>query len=152
MAPLAALDGSAHAPHFARIKTAAQLDAALAANRGKPVLLDFYADWCVSCKEMERRTFAQPEVAARLSGAVLLQADVTASDADDRALLKRFGLFGPPGIILFDKDGQEVADARVIGFQDAPAFLRSLEKFGTAPKTDLLASQGNPVAHGALLH
>ncbi|MFX5756567.1 thioredoxin family protein, partial [Acinetobacter baumannii] len=85
----------------------AELDAriAQASAAGKPVLLDFYADWCVSCTEMERFTFSDPRVQARLADVVKLQADVTANTADDKALLKRFGLFGPPGIILFGDDG-----------------------------------------------
>jgi thiol:disulfide interchange protein DsbD len=113
---------------FTRVKTVAQLDAALAATNGKTALLDFYADWCVSCKEMEKLTFIAPQVKNRLAGTVLLQVDVTANDADDKALLKRFNLFGPPGIILFDKNGREIADARVIGYQDAPSFLASLSR------------------------
>jgi thiol:disulfide interchange protein DsbD len=99
------------------------------------VLLDFYADWCVSCKEMEKLTFPDAKVSARLANVVLLQADVTANNADDRALLKRFGLFGPPGIILFDKDGRE-RPVRVIGYQSAPRFLDSLERaLGPQPQT-----------------
>ncbi len=95
-----------HAVRFERVRSVAELDArvARAAAAGKPVLLDFYADWCVSCKEMERLTFTDAKVRARMSEIVLLQADVTANNADDKALLKRFGLFGPPGIILFGAD------------------------------------------------
>jgi len=113
---------------FTRIKTVEQLDAALAQTGGKTALLDFYADWCVSCKEMEKLTFVDPAVKARLANTVLLQVDVTANDAADRALLKRFGLFGPPGIILFDRQGREIADSRVIGYQDTNKFLGSLGK------------------------
>ncbi|KGF78429.1 protein-disulfide reductase [Massilia sp. JS1662] len=128
LAPLARFTGGAHAQPlaFTRIKTVAQLDAALAATGGRTALLDFYADWCVSCKEMEKLTFVDPAVKARLANTVLLQVDVTANDADDRAMLKRFGLFGPPGIILFDKQGKEIPDSRVIGYQDANKFLGSL--------------------------
>jgi thiol:disulfide interchange protein DsbD len=130
LAPLAHLRGGPAAPAlaFGRIKSVADLDAALAANKGRTALLDFYADWCVSCKEMERRTFVDRGVQARLADTLLLQADVTANDADDRALLKRFGLFGPPGIILFDRGGREIPDGRVIGYQDTDKFLRSLQK------------------------
>jgi thiol:disulfide interchange protein DsbD len=127
LAPLAQLTGK-HAPTlaFARIKTVAQLDAALAATGGKTVMLDFYADWCVSCKEMEKLTFVDPQVQAMLANTVLLQVDVTANDADDKAMLKRFGLFGPPGIILFDASGREIADSRVIGYQNPEKFRASL--------------------------
>jgi thiol:disulfide interchange protein DsbD len=130
LAPLARFTGGAQAQAlaFTRIKTVAQLDAALAAARGRTAMLDFYADWCVSCKEMEKLTFVDPAVKAKLANTVLLQVDVTANDADDRAMLKRFGLFGPPGIILFDRGGREVADGRVIGYQDSAKFLGSLQK------------------------
>jgi thiol:disulfide interchange protein DsbD len=114
---------------FERVKSVAELDALLL-TAGKPVMLDFYADWCVSCKEYEQFTFRDPQVQAKLAGAVLVQADVTANDADDRALLKRFQLFGPPGIIFFNPQGQEQMAARVIGYQDAPQFLRSLQAAG----------------------
>jgi thiol:disulfide interchange protein DsbD len=77
---------------------------------------------------MEKLTFPEQAVKAKLANTVLLQADVTANDAADKAMLKRFGLFGPPGIILFDRSGKEIADSRVIGYQDASKFLRSLEK------------------------
>jgi thiol:disulfide interchange protein DsbD len=111
---------------FERIKTVAELDARVAAAT-KPVMLDFYADWCVSCKEMEKFTFADPAVAAQLKEFTLLQADVTANNADDKALLKRFSLFGPPGIIFF-KNGQEIAGLRVVGYQPAPQFITALER------------------------
>jgi thioredoxin:protein disulfide reductase len=100
----------------------------LAQSSGKTVMLDFYADWCVSCKEMEKLTFADARVQAHFSNMVLLQADVTANNADDKALLKRFKLFGPPGIIFFDKQGHELQGVRVIGYQDADKFLRSLSQ------------------------
>ncbi|WP_374359477.1 protein-disulfide reductase DsbD [Pseudoduganella danionis] len=129
LAPLAHLGGQQHKPLvFQRIKTVQQLDAVLANTGGKTVMLDFYADWCVSCKEMEKLTFVAPSVQAALANTVLLQVDVTANDADDKAMLKRFGLFGPPGIILFDRSGKEIAGARVIGFQDAAKFTTSLER------------------------
>jgi len=114
---------------FERVRSLAELDArvARAAAAGQPVLLDFYADWCVSCKEMERFTFSDERVRARLSGVVMLQADVTRNNADDRALLKRFGLFGPPGIILYGADGRE-RPVRVIGYQPAARFLDSLSR------------------------
>ncbi|PLQ01105.1 thiol:disulfide interchange protein [Cupriavidus pauculus] len=125
------------AVRFERVRSVAELDArvAQAAAAGRPVLLDFYADWCVSCKEMEKLTFPDAKVKARLANVVLLQADVTANNADDKGLLKRFGLFGPPGIILFGPDGRE-RPVRVIGYQSANRFLDSLERaFGKAPQT-----------------
>jgi thiol:disulfide interchange protein DsbD len=114
---------------FKRIKSVAELDAVTAAA-GKPVMLDFYADWCVSCKEMERFTFRDERVRIRLANTVLLQADVTANNDDDKALLKRFGLFGPPGIVFYDRSGQLLANPRVIGYQDGDAFLASLAAAG----------------------
>jgi thioredoxin:protein disulfide reductase len=93
---------------------------------GKPVMLDFYADWCVSCKEMERFTFTDPKVRAELDQMLLLQVDVTANNAHDRALLKRFSLFGPPGIVFFDADGREIKGLRVIGYQNAERFVKTL--------------------------
>lgn len=127
LAPLAHLTGT-RAKHveFMRVKSVAELDAVLAQSKGKTVLLDFYADWCVSCKEMEKFTFSDPRVQAQFANMVLLQADVTANNADDKALLKRFRLFGPPGIIFFDKQGREIQGGRVIGYQDTEKFLRSL--------------------------
>jgi thiol:disulfide interchange protein DsbD len=104
----------------------AELDAALK-SATQPVMLDFYADWCVSCKEMERFTFADPQVAAAMGKFTLLKADVTANNEADKALLKRFGLFGPPGIIFFDKAGGEIAHLRVIGFVPADKFIPTLE-------------------------
>ena len=116
-------------PRFDRVASVAELDQRLQ-SAGRPVMLDFYADWCVSCKEMEAQTFVDPAVRAKLDKAVLLRADVTANSSDDRALLKRFNLFGPPGIILFDAQGHEVETARVVGFQDAPRFAASLANAG----------------------
>jgi len=114
-------------PRFTRIRTVAELDQALATT-SKPVMLDFYADWCVACKEMERMTFPEARVRAVMQGMQLLQVDVTANNADDKALMKRFQLFGPPGIILFDANGQEVPQGRIIGFTPAAAFVRQLQR------------------------
>jgi thiol:disulfide interchange protein DsbD len=132
--PLAALRTQAVAGEvtklaFVPVRSVAELDARLAAV-DRPVMLDFYADWCVSCKEMERYTFADPAVRDRLAGFTLLKADVTANTADDKALLARFGLFGPPGIVFFTPGGQEVPGLRVVGFQEAASFLRMLDKAG----------------------
>jgi thiol:disulfide interchange protein DsbD len=129
LAPLAHLTGGAHQGlTFKRIKTVGDLDRELAAAGGKTVMLDFYADWCVSCKEMEKLTFVDPAVQAKLANTILLQVDVTANDAEDKAMLKRFKLFGPPGIILFGADGKEIEDSRVIGYQDPKKFLNSLAR------------------------
>jgi thiol:disulfide interchange protein DsbD len=110
---------------FERVKTVAELDARLAAA-DKPVLLDFYADWCVSCKEMEKYTFSDARVAAQMRRMTLLQVDVTANTDEDKALLKRFNLFGPPGIIFFDRQGQERQGLRVVGYQPADRFIKVL--------------------------
>ncbi|MES2319723.1 MAG: protein-disulfide reductase DsbD [Pseudomonadota bacterium] len=117
-----------HTLPFVRIKTVAQLDAALANTGGKTVMLDFYADYCTSCKEMEKLTFTDPRIKAQLASTLLLQVDVSANDADDRAMLKRFTLFGAPGIILFDASGAEIPDSRVVGYQNADEFSASLLK------------------------
>src|SRR5258707_46013 len=110
---------------FTRVASVAELDQRLA-TAGKPAMLDFYADWCVSCKEMEKLTFSDPRVRAELDRMLLLQADVTAANAADRALLKRFSLFGPPGIIFFDAQGREIPGLRVIGYQPPERFLKTL--------------------------
>jgi thiol:disulfide interchange protein DsbD len=114
---------------FRRVASVEELDAALREG-GRPALLDFYADWCVSCKEMERFTFADPKVHERLGRALLLQADVTRNTEADRALLRRFSLFGPPGIVFFDAQGREQAAVRVIGYQAPARFLQSLDAAG----------------------
>jgi thiol:disulfide interchange protein DsbD len=115
----------AESPRFERVGTVAELDARLK-TVSQPVMLDFYADWCVSCKEMERFTFSHPKVRAALAQMVLLQVDVTKNTPEDQALLKRYRLFGPPGIIFFDGAGREIPGLRVIGFQPADKFLQSL--------------------------
>ena len=110
---------------FVRIESNAELDAKLA-TAGRPVMLDFYADWCVSCKEMEHFTFSDARVKKEFESMLLLQVDVTANAAEHKALLKRFSLFGPPGIIFFDAQGREVKGLRVIGYQNAERFLKTL--------------------------
>jgi thiol:disulfide interchange protein DsbD len=118
-------------PTFIKIRTLAELDAQLqivAQTTKKPVMLDFWAEWCISCKEMERFTFTQADVAKRMQDFVLLKADVTENNAADRLLLARFGLFGPPGIIFFDAQGREKFGQRVVGFQNAEQFLQQLER------------------------
>lgn len=112
---------------FVKVRSVQELDAILAgANR--PVLLDFYADWCVSCIEMERFTFTDPAVAQSMSQFVLVQADVTKNTDEDRALLERFRLFGPPGIIFFDAAGRALDSPRVIGFMRAEPFNDALQQ------------------------
>jgi thiol:disulfide interchange protein DsbD len=132
--PLAALGGqppvTSKGLTFQHVGSEAELDAALQSAGGRLVMLDFYADWCVSCKEMERFTFKDASVAARLDRALLLKADVTANDENHRLLLKRFKLFGPPGTLFFDATGHEVAAARVVGFQSARRFEQTLDRAG----------------------
>jgi thiol:disulfide interchange protein DsbD len=130
-----ARDGaSANHLAFTRIKTVADLDRALQSAKaaGRPVMLDFYADWCVSCKEMEHLTFTDPGVQAALAPATTLQADVTANDEADQALLQRFGILGPPTIVFFGPDGAERKDYRVVGFKGAAEFRTHVTKaFGS---------------------
>jgi thiol:disulfide interchange protein DsbD len=114
---------------FRPVHSVAELDS-IVREAGRPVMLDFYADWCVSCKEMDRFTYTDPEVQRRLSGALLLKADVTRNNGDDRELLKRFNLFGPPGTIFFDAQGRELRGLRVVGFQNAERFTRTLSQAG----------------------
>jgi len=116
---------SQHLP-FQRVNSLAELNKRIAASQNKYVMLDFYADWCISCKEMERFTFTDAEVKNRLRDVVLLQVDVTENTIDDEALLKYFKLFGPPGILFFDRHGREIYDARTIGYQNKEDFLAIL--------------------------
>jgi len=132
--PLAGLRGAGAAtaeagssPAFERIRSVDELQRRVAESGGRAVMLDFYADWCVSCKEMERFTFVDPQVKARMARMLVLQADVTDSTPEADALLKRFGLFGPPGIVFFSPTGAELDGVRVIGFQPAEKFLDVLD-------------------------
>ena len=115
---------------FAVIESSAQLDQLLAQakEQKKLLLLDFYADWCISCKEMEINTFANPEVNQELQKFILLQADVTKNNPENQVLLKRFGLFGPPGILIFDLNSEELKDQRVIGYMPPQRFSERLKK------------------------
>jgi thiol:disulfide interchange protein DsbD len=115
---------------FVRIKSVADLEQKLATatEQGRPVMLDFYADWCVSCKEMEHYTFVDAQVKANLGNTLLLQADVTANDAEDKALLKYFDIFGPPTIVFFNTNGIERPEYRVVGFMPADKFAHHVER------------------------
>lgn len=141
--PLTGLLGEAAQPSpagFERVRTLAELEARVQAA-DRPVMLDFYADWCVSCKELERFTFSDPQVQARFAGMLLLRADVTANSADDKALLRRFRLFGPPGIVFFDRDGREIEGLRVIGYQSPDKFVKALDvaaNYAPAPGRSLI--------------
>jgi thiol:disulfide interchange protein DsbD len=135
--PLRGLGGSAisanTAPanaqtHFLRVKSVADVERELAAAKsaGKPALLDFYADWCVSCKEMEKFVFAKPEVQAEMSKFVLLQADVTANDDTDKALMQHFNIVAPPDTLFFGADGVEKHELQLTGPESADKFLQRL--------------------------
>ena len=129
--PLAPIPGWAAAKQpltFSPIHSVVDLDQAVnvAARQGRPVMVDFYADWCTSCKEMEATTFLDPVVQHALSGSVLLRADVTANDADAQALLKRFGIYGPPTIAFYSRDGQERSRYRVVGYMKGAQFAAAV--------------------------
>jgi len=112
---------------FQKIKTVAELDAFIQQSHGRHVMIDFYADWCVSCKEMERFTFSDPKIQARLRDVALVKIDVTEGSQDDTELLKRFNLFGPPGLLFFDRQGQEIPGIRIIGYLNKDDFLTVLD-------------------------
>jgi thiol:disulfide interchange protein DsbD len=115
-------------PGFARIKSLEDLDRALEAARGSGAMLDFYADWCVECVRMERNTFPDSGVQALLSELRPLQADVTAHDETDQALMKAFGIIGPPAILFFDRNGDEMKAYRLVGYFDPEAFSTHLQR------------------------
>jgi thiol:disulfide interchange protein DsbD len=113
--------------NFMRVTSIAELEQKLATTN-QPVMLDFYADWCVACKELEQLTFSDPKVQQQLKNTTLLQVDVTANSDQDKALLKRFGLFGPPGIVFFNGNGKEMTTLKTVGFQDAELFSTTLAR------------------------
>lgn len=127
--PLTVLRATSDRPQptlsFTRVKSLAELEQRLAKAK-QPLMLDFYADWCVTCKEMEKFTFSDARVQQRLAGWTVLQADVTANSTEDQRLLQRFKLYGPPAIVFFARDGQEIAGVRSVGFQNAEEFLALL--------------------------
>ena len=111
---------------FEKITSIEELDAILAENKGKRVLVDFYADWCTSCKEYEEITFADEAVKTQMDTFVLVQVDVTANDNAASAITKKFGLFGPPAILFFDEKGAQNKDATIIGFKEPAEFIQHL--------------------------
>jgi thiol:disulfide interchange protein DsbD len=115
---------------FERVASLSALEARIqqASANHQPVMLDFYADWCISCKEMEAYTLTDPKVKQALTGFVLLQADVTKNSDDDKALLAKFNLIGPPAILFFGADSQENPAHRVIGYQDVETFIKTLQR------------------------
>ncbi|MDB4522290.1 protein-disulfide reductase DsbD, partial [Gammaproteobacteria bacterium] len=119
---------------FEEVKGIEEFDQALAsaASAGKPVFVDFYADWCVECVRMENTTFKSPSVITALAGYQLLRLDLTANDEIDKQVLKKFSLFGPPALLFFGTDGQEIRHMRVIGYQDAAEFTATVEKASKA--------------------
>ena len=122
---------SSHALPFQQVKGVEGLNTAIqqAVKEGRPVMLDFYADWCISCKEMESFTFSNADVQKSLNNFVILQSDVTDNDEQDQTLLKKLGLFGPPAILFYDITGNELRNYRVVGYMDAPKFASHIESF-----------------------
>ena len=114
-------------PEFIAITSVDQLNNIIASNKGKPIMLDFYADWCVACLEFEKFTFTDKEVNALMKQYILLKADVTGNNANDKALMKEFNIFGPPAILFFDNAGNEVRQIRTIGFKNPKEFKKILQ-------------------------
>lgn len=113
---------------FIKITTIKELDAVLAKNKGKKIMLDFYADWCASCKELEEVTFVDAGVKAKMNEFVLIKADVTANEAKQKELSKKYGVFGPPVLIFFDEDSNILSSKTVVGFIEPDEFLTHLNK------------------------
>lgn len=112
---------------FKTIHSAEELDTILAQSKGKKVMLDFYADWCTSCKELDAVTFKDPRVIELLKGFILIRADITANSADEQALAKRFNLFGPPAMIFFDEAGESISGGNLIGYKNTEAFINHIQ-------------------------
>ena len=121
--------GKVSVARFEPIHSTDELDRALQAAHGQPVMVDFYADWCISCKELERFTFSDPCVASEFAHWKLLRIDVTKNTPADAAMLRRFGLFGPPALIFYDRNGHQQVDAQLVGFVGADAFLTHLKRW-----------------------
>jgi len=121
--------GTVHEVVFKRVKSTGDVASAVAsANRaGKPVMLDFYADWCVECIRMERNTFVEPVVQDLFARIQPLQADVTENDETDQALMETYGIIGPPAILFFDRRGNEMPAYRLVGYFEAEEFSKHLE-------------------------
>jgi len=130
-APAGAASADA-APPFRTVAGLGSLEGAVRES-SKPVLVDVYADWCVACKELEALTFADAAVRQRMAGMTLLRVDVTANSADDKALMRKYRLFGPPALLFFAPAGDELASARVVGFQDAPTLREHLDRVAAMP-------------------
>ncbi len=147
LAPIPALAGQHPELAFQTIKSTGDLDREVAQAQagGHAVMVDFYADWCVSCKEMEKYTFTDPVVQATLRNVVLLRANVTANDTQDQALMKRFDIIGPPTIAFYGADGRERAPYRVVGFMKAPEFAALSRK----AVSNTTAAAGAPAAPGS---
>lgn len=122
--------------NFTRVRSVDEFESQLKSAQGKPVMLDFYADWCVSCKELEQFTFSDSRVQAALKDTLLLQVDVTENTQEDKALLSKFQLFGPPGILFFDKNAQLESSLKIVGYKNADDFMQILNQRGSClPET-----------------
>ena len=111
---------------FEKITSIEELDAILAENKGKKVMVDFYADWCSACKELEEKTFSNEAVKSAMDNYVLVQVDLTANDEAARAISSKYGIFGPPAILFFDENGERIKSADIIGFKTSDEFLKHL--------------------------
>lgn len=120
------VSGEISAKKFEKIRAIEELDAILLENKGKRVMVDFYADWCTACKEFEEITFSDPSVKLEMDKLVLVQVDLTANDAAAKAFSKKYGIFGPPAILFFDENGHLMNDKMIVGFKEPKEFLKHL--------------------------